>query len=89
MPDLRLGKYRSRQIMEEIVAVLRSAPEPISTAQIADKIGRDRSTAQRYLKDLERDDYVTMILDRGSRGRPRHLYQWRDKPSPPPARPNP
>ncbi len=73
-------------VREEIVAVLLWASEPMSAAEIADQIGRDRSTVQRYLKDLKEAGYVTMILDGGSRGRPRHLYRWLGKPWPPPAR---
>ncbi|WP_462203435.1 HTH domain-containing protein [Frankia sp. CcWB3] len=88
MVHLRLRRNRSRQIMEDIVVELRSASEPIAAEEIADKIGRYRSTVQRYLHDLDQDGYVDLILDRGSRGRPKHLYQWRDEPSPPP-RPNP
>lgn len=59
-----------------IVAELRRAAEPLTAADIADRLGIARGTAQRYLAGLADEGRVQMSLRYGSTGRPEHQYLW-------------
>ncbi|GAA3020269.1 hypothetical protein GCM10020229_34310 [Kitasatospora albolonga] len=57
-----------------MLAALRRTPGPLSAQDVADRTGLSRSTAQRYLKQLERDGRLRLSLRYGDTGRPEHRY---------------
>jgi response regulator of citrate/malate metabolism len=59
----------------KVLAAVRSAPQPLSAAQVAESIGISRPTAQRHLNDLVRRGMLRLDLAYGSTGRPQHLYR--------------
>jgi two-component system CitB family response regulator len=59
--------------------VVRSAGHDVSAADVADRLGVSRATAQRYLADLLRRGLVELDLNYGSTGRPEHRYQVRGR----------
>ena len=61
--------------MAKILHAVTAAPEPVSAADIARRLGLSRPTAQRYLADLERRALVELELEYGSAGRPVHRYR--------------
>jgi response regulator of citrate/malate metabolism len=70
-----LPKGQSGPTMARIRELLRSAPEDLSAAEIAEHIGISRSTAQRYLAQLARNGSVELRLHYGATGRPEHRYR--------------
>ena len=48
--------------------------EQYSAAEVADRVGVSRATAQRYLSSLADDGAVEIQLRYGSTGRPEHRY---------------
>jgi response regulator of citrate/malate metabolism len=69
-----LPKGQSGPTMARIRELLRDAPEDLSAAEIAERIGISRSTAQRYLAQLARQGTVELRLHYGATGRPEHRY---------------
>jgi response regulator of citrate/malate metabolism len=69
-----LPKGQSGPTMARIRELLRRAPDDLSAAEIAEKIGISRSTAQRYLAELARQGTVELRLHYGETGRPEHRY---------------
>jgi response regulator of citrate/malate metabolism len=69
-----LPKGQSGPTMARIRELLRNAPEDLSAAEIAERIGISRSTAQRYLAQLARQGTVELRLHYGATGRPEHRY---------------
>ncbi len=61
--------------MATILEAVTAAAEPISAAEIAQRLGLSRPTAQRYLTELERRRLVELNLEYGSTGRPIHRYR--------------
>lgn len=53
---------------------VRAAADPVSAAEIAERIGISRATAQRYLNHLQRHHLVQLQLCYGTTGRPEHRY---------------
>lgn len=60
--------------MAQVLAELRAAPHDLSAADVADRLGVSRATAQRYLADLVRRGLADLSLNRGGTGRPEHRY---------------
>ncbi|MFJ9342593.1 response regulator [Streptomyces sp. NPDC101733] len=71
-----LPKGHSPTTAELVRQVLMTAEGPLSTAQIAERSGISRQTAQRYLKLLDRAGRVSLALRYGETGRPEHRYSW-------------
>lgn len=70
-----LPKRQSGPTMARIREHLRGAGADLSAADIASRIGISRSTAQRYLAELDRQGVVELSLHYGSAGRPEHRYR--------------
>lgn len=83
-PDqLSAAKGRSVHTLEAVEQLLSeaaaSAPDPggLSAAEVAERTGMSRATAQRYLSHLHELGRVDIKLRYGSGGRPEHGYRWR------------
>jgi response regulator of citrate/malate metabolism len=61
--------------MAKILDAVTQAPEPVSAADVAHRLGLSRPTAQRYLTDLQRRALIELDLEYGSSGRPIHRYR--------------
>jgi response regulator of citrate/malate metabolism len=61
--------------MEQVLHIVRVAPEPVTAVDVAEKMGFSRATAQRYLADLVRRGLTDISLTYGTTGRPEHRYQ--------------
>ncbi|MER7769761.1 response regulator [Kitasatospora sp. NPDC096140] len=73
-PAGTLPKGHSAPTTDLVLGVLRGAGRPLSAQEVADATGLSRSTAQRYLKQLERDSRLRLTLRYGDTGRPEHRY---------------
>ncbi|GAA4867005.1 response regulator [Kitasatospora terrestris] len=69
-----LPKGHSAPTTDLVLAALRRAGRPLSAQEVAEETGLSRSTAQRYLKQLERDSRLRLTLRYGDTGRPEHRY---------------
>ena len=67
-------KGHSAPTLELIRDAVRSAPGPVSAAEVAEQVGVSRATAQRYLSYLAQHGLVRLQLRYGVTGRPEHLY---------------
>lgn len=67
--------------MAKIFNAVTAAAEPVSAADIAQRLGLSRPTAQRYLTDLQRRALVDLDLQYGSTGRPIHRYRAAQPPN--------
>lgn len=68
---------RTISATEQLVTdALRDAPEPLSAAEMAQRLGIARATAQRYLGQLADAGTARMTLRYGTTGRPEHEYRW-------------
>ncbi|MFG2138267.1 response regulator [Streptomyces sp. NPDC048650] len=77
-PRAELPKGHSAATVDLIRHVLGEAAQPLSAHEVAGRAGVSRSTAQRYLKHLERTGHITLTLKYGDTGRPEHRYRWTD-----------
>jgi len=75
-PHAELPKGHSAPTVNLIRRVLNESPGPLSAHEVAERTGISRSTAQRYLKHLERTGRITLTLRYGETGRPEHRYTW-------------
>lgn len=75
-PHTELPKGHSAATVDLIRRVLDTAGHPLSAHEVAERAGVSRSTAQRYLKHLERSGHITLTLKYGDTGRPEHRYRW-------------
>jgi response regulator of citrate/malate metabolism len=75
-PHSELPKGHSAPTVDLIRRVLGKAEHPLSSHEVAERTGISRSTAQRYLKYLERAGHITLTLKYGETGRPEHRYTW-------------
>lgn len=75
-PGRAAAKGRSAVTARLVVDATEAAGEPLTAAQLADRVGVSRATAQRYLADLVKSGEIDMRLRYGSTGRPEHEY-WR------------
>jgi len=73
-PGLPSG--HSEPTSELICHVLHHADHPLSAHEVAAETGLSRSTAQRYLRNLEQAGRLRLTLKYGDTGRPEHLYAW-------------
>ncbi|MFJ5215149.1 response regulator [Streptomyces sp. NPDC088354] len=71
-----LPKGHSAPTAELVRKVLTEAAQPLSAHEVAARAGISRSTAQRYLKFLEREGRISLTLKYGDTGRPEHRYAW-------------
>jgi response regulator of citrate/malate metabolism len=71
-----LPKGHSAPTAELIRRVLDEAEHALSAHEVAERAGLSRSTAQRYLKYLERAGRISLTLKYGDTGRPEHRYAW-------------
>ncbi len=76
-PASELPKGLNRPTLELVVGALSQAPQPVSAADVAEKIGVSRATARRYLEYLEKRGQAALELRYGSAGRPEHRYRLR------------
>ena len=70
-----LPKGQSAPTMAVIREFLQDAPQGVSAAEAAEKIGISRATAQRYLAELARQGRAELHLHYGTTGRPEHRYR--------------
>ncbi|GAB7035201.1 response regulator [Streptomyces sp. NPDC021749] len=75
-PHTELPKGHSAATVGLIRQVLDTAGAPLSAHEVAARAGVSRSTAQRYLKHLERSGHIILTLKYGDTGRPEHRYHW-------------
>ncbi|MEV0277571.1 response regulator [Streptomyces sp. NPDC050610] len=71
-----LPKGHSAPTADLIRRVLSDASLPLSAHEVAERSGLSRSTAQRYLKQLEGSGRLRLTLRYGETGRPEHRYSW-------------
>ncbi|WP_431966237.1 response regulator [Actinacidiphila sp. bgisy160] len=71
-----LPKGHSAPTADLVRKVLTEAAQPLSAHEVAERAGISRSTAQRYLKFLEREGRISLTLKYGDTGRPEHRYAW-------------
>src|SRR5262249_24888128 len=78
-PDQLSGvKGRSVHTLEAVEQLLAEhAAADFSAAEVAERTGMSRATAQRYLTHLHEHGRVDIKLRYGSGGRPEHGYRWR------------
>ncbi|MDI5966528.1 response regulator [Streptomyces sp. SL13] len=69
------SKGFSAPTAELVRQVLLRAAQPLSAREVADRAGLSRSTAQRYLKHLEKTGCARLTLKYGDAGRPEHHYE--------------
>jgi response regulator of citrate/malate metabolism len=68
------GKGHSAPTLELVRNAVRAAGGDISAAEVAERVGVSRPTAQRYLSYLTRHGVVRLQLRYGATGRPEHRY---------------
>jgi response regulator of citrate/malate metabolism len=71
-----LPKGHTAPTADLIRRVLNESDHPLSAHEVAEQTGLSRSTAQRYLKYLEREGRISLTLKYGDTGRPEHRYAW-------------
>ena len=71
----RLPKGHSNATAEIVLGALAAADAPLSAAELADRVGISRATAQRYLSTLAETGTVRLRLRYGATGRPEHRYE--------------
>ena len=77
VPDQLTGaKGRSVHTLDAVERLLESGDRDMSAAEVAEKTGMSRATAQRYLSHLHEVGRVEIRLRYGSGGRPEHGYRW-------------
>jgi two-component system CitB family response regulator len=70
------AKGRSDYTLETVEGLLADTDEDLSAAEIAERTGMSRATAQRYLTHLHDLGRVTVKPRYGTSGRPEHGYRW-------------
>jgi two-component system CitB family response regulator len=70
------SKGRSDYTLETVAELLAGAAGDLSAAEIAERTGMSRATAQRYLTHLHDLGRVEIRLRYGVSGRPEHGYRW-------------
>jgi response regulator of citrate/malate metabolism len=71
---------RLQPTMQKVFDAVRASQKPIGAADIANKLGVSRPTAQRYLSALERKGLILLELAYGSTGRPLNSYTANRRP---------
>ena len=76
-PDqLSAAKGHSVHTLEAVEQLLSKTAEDLSAAEVAERTGMSRATAQRYLSHLHELGRVEIRLRYGNGGRPEHGYRW-------------
>jgi response regulator of citrate/malate metabolism len=75
-PATVVRKGRSPVTSDAVSDALRSTDGALTAAEVAERTGVSRATAQRYLSDLARAGRVRLTLRYGSTGRPEHCFEW-------------
>ncbi len=60
--------------MARVLDIVRSSTTPVGAADVAQRLGVSRPTAQRYLALLVQKQVIDLDLAYGTTGRPEHLY---------------
>ena len=60
--------------MARVLDIVRSSTTPVGAAEVAQRLGVSRPTAQRYLALLVQKQVIELDLAYGTTGRPEHLY---------------
>ena len=63
--------------MARVLDIVRSSAAPLGAAEVAERLGVSRPTAQRYLAILVQKQAIDLDLAYGTTGRPEHRYQAR------------
>ncbi len=71
----RPAKGHSSATLDLVRNAVRASGTDISAAEISERVGISRATAQRYLNYLQRHRIVTLQLRYGTTGRPEHRYR--------------
>lgn len=75
--QLSAAKGHSVHTLEAVEQLLSDTDADLSAAEVAERTGMSRATAQRYLSHLHELGRVEIRLRYGSGGRPEHGYRWR------------
>ena len=70
------AKGRSDYTLGTVERLLAGTNEDLSAAEVAERTGMSRATAQRYLTHLHELGRVAVRLRYGASGRPEHGYRW-------------
>jgi response regulator of citrate/malate metabolism len=70
------SKGRSDFTLETVEVLLAGTDEDLSAAEVAERTGMSRATAQRYLTHLHDLGRLEVRLRYGVSGRPEHGYRW-------------
>jgi two-component system CitB family response regulator len=70
------SKGRSDYTLETVEELLSGTGGDLSAAEVAERTGMSRATAQRYLTHLHDLGRVEIRLRYGASGRPEHGYRW-------------
>jgi two-component system CitB family response regulator len=70
------SKGKSDYTLETVERLLAETDEDLSAAEVANRTGMSRATAQRYLSHLHDLGRVAIRLRYGVSGRPEHGYRW-------------
>lgn len=76
------AKGRSDLTLETVEQALAGCGRDLSAAEVAERTGMSRATAQRYLTHLHQLGRCSVQLRYGSSGRPEHGYRWSTSASP-------
>jgi response regulator of citrate/malate metabolism len=74
-PTRAADRRRMPPTMARVFDAVRTADSEVSAADVADRLGVSRATAQRYLADMVRRGLVELDLSYGGPGRPEHRYR--------------
>ncbi len=74
--QLAAAKGMSEYTLDTVQQLLAAAGADLSAAEVAEKAGVSRATAQRYLTHLHDAGRVRVRLRYGASGRPEHGYCW-------------
>jgi response regulator of citrate/malate metabolism len=75
----RPDKGHSAPTLELVRNAVQASTTDVSAAEVAERIGISRATAQRYLSYLERHQVVKLQLRYGTAGRPENRYRMRTR----------
>lgn len=73
----RLPTGLSQETADLVTAALRAAPDNLSAAECAEKVGISRVSARRYLEFFATQGQAEVTLRYGTTGRPERRYTWR------------
>jgi len=73
-PGRRLPKDISEAGLDQVSRALAGSPDPLTAAEVSERVGLARSTTRRYLEFLVTLGRATVTPVPGGRGRPRNAY---------------